>query len=223
MFILVLLPFGIFSEVLRYFYAKANDTLNRACDPATCLKLLDRLKRIDILHQFRIMGAYLRGFALVDLDRSPEVPKMLETQLGTGLTAKRKLDFEYNYLLFLVACAEDDFKELTLHYAQIQKIFQMSRRRDAGILSLESMILGIYLYQSHKYSEAQTAFDAVDASLLTPREQAYYEYFYALSLYARKKTDAAQEHFLKACSLGPLLPHITASRPDAGNTKNAKM
>lgn len=177
LFILILLPFGIFSEVLRYFYARANDTLHEACDPAACLKLLDRLKKIDFLHQFRVMGAYLRGFALIDLNRSREVPEMLEEQLGTNLTAKRKLDFEYNYLLFLTACAKGERRELEMRYGQIEKIFQMNRRANAGILSLEQMIKGIYLCQCRKYPEARAALDAVDAGLLTPREQAHYRHF----------------------------------------------
>lgn len=189
LFFLVLLPLGIYSEILRYFYAKAHDALNKNCDPERCLKILDSSEKADFLHQFQVMSCHLRARALIDLKRFHEAEEILNRQNNSRQTSKLKMDFEYNYLMFLIACAENDRKKLNTYYEIICRIFHLSKHRNADIRSLESMISGIYLYKAHRYPEAKRAFESVNINLLSAHEQAYYTYYHDALLHKKAKTE----------------------------------
>ena len=222
--LLVLFPFGIYYEILRYLYARANELIYTACDAEGCLRLAEKAEKADFTHQFRIQICYLKGFALLDLNRSGEAEQVLEQEAGTELTAKRKLDFEYNYLMFQLAAVRNDRKELKAYYEKICRIFNLGRRINNGVKSLEAVIRGTYLTLTRQYQQAEKAFDIVRIQDLKRREQAYYCYYLSACEYALGKKKQAEKTYEKACATAPGLPYITGvdpcdSQPDAGEKK----
>lgn len=223
LFILLLLPVGIYLEILRYFYAKANDALNIDCDAARCYKLITIVEKADLIRRFKVSVCYLKGFALLSLNRSGEVKEMIEKQLGAGMTAKRKLDFEYNYLMFSIAAVRDDKAELKSSYENMRRIFKLSKRISGDIRSLESLIDAIYQCRTHQYKAAEASFARIRAGALKPHEQAYYYYYLAILCSETKREDDAHSYYEKACETAPKIPYITEVNPcPPKNVKNKK-
>ena len=218
LFFLLFVPVGIYYEILRYLYGKASDALNVRCDAAGCLKLAERTAKADLFQRFRVSVYYLQGFALLDLNRPDEAEERIE-KLGSSLTSKRKLDFEYNYLMFQISAARGDRKRMKAHYDGMRRIFSMNRRVSTGIRSLEALADGICLYRQHSLEAAEKALRLAVPEDLKQREQAYYYWYYSAVLYAMDRKRQAEELYEKAREMAPGLPFIIETSPCGENTE----
>jgi len=211
--LLAIVPFGVWCEVLRCLYLKANDALNLSCDPKRCLRLLSVVQKTDILHQYQVLAPYLRGFAQLDMNHAAAVEGSVLTQAGTAMTAKRRLDFEFNFLMFSAAVALHDFPKTQQYFETLQRIFSVAKRTTADIISLQKLISGIFLLRSTRISEAAAVLNTVNPEALKPRMRAYF-CFYLSELYlASGQRGAAEEAYRKAVSLAPAILLIAEHGP----------
>lgn len=221
LFFLIFVPAGVYYEVLRWLYAKASDTLNNECDAEECLKLTSILIKADITKRFQISTNYLQIFALVDLNCPDEAEKKMEF-LDSTLPAKRKMDFEYNYLRFILSNVRGERKSMKVYYDGMHRIFNINSRVSGDIRSLESMINAVWFYNTHCYEAAEKSFRSVKPEALKQREKAYYYYYFSAFLYSCGKKCQAKEAYKKACETAPQLPYIMDVCPFKEETNGTK-
>lgn len=199
----VFIPFGLWYEMIRYKYTKCNDYLHDRCCPNKVLRLTQFIYKYDIFKRYKLQTMYLEGFALIDLARMEDaknfILKSLDRLAGTG----KKLNFEYNYLNFMLWTIEKDRKEVQIYYTSLKKIFSMNKNSNENILSLKYMVDGIYCYTNKQYKNAKMFFDRVKSELLGKHECAWYYFYFSKILYENNEVKNSTQYFLKACEMAP--------------------
>lgn len=200
---LILAPFGIWCEVVRFFYTRANDALNENCDPERCLKLLHFVRCADILHMFQYTAPYLQGFATLDLNQLDKVEPQLSKALAGQSASKYMGSFEYRYLMFSVYAENGDREQMNEHYDALGRIINAGKRTAADVMSLRQLLCGIYQLKNGKNEDAATAFENVNPEALKPRMRAYYHFYIAQLLQAVQQQAQAKDAYQKAVALAP--------------------
>lgn len=214
--LLLFVPFGVLYEVIRFFFAKASDGLNKECDPEQARRYVTRVRRLDFLKRYRTQLAYLDGFITLDENRIKAEIDNINDQLLRLPNSNRKLDFQYNYLLFSCYVELCDKKNTAQYYDAVRKIIGLRERPGNDLISLGNFVYGIYNLFEKNYDKAQNAFNKVKPQDLSERERARY-YFYSARLSARMgDTEEMEKNYQTAIELAPAIQMITANKPRVG-------
>lgn len=201
--LLLAVPVGIWTEIIRYCYTAASDALNEKCDPLRCMKLNRFVRRGDILQQFTSLALYQGAFAMLDMDQSDQILPYLEKYGTANSRRAERINFDGNYLLFSLAAVSGDRKAMKLHYQQLERLMDNAKSKNADMMTLQMVIAGIYLAASRDSAEAIQIFETVELERIRPREQAYYYYYFAKACAAANQTDRAAELYGKARTMAP--------------------
>ncbi len=212
-FLLLFVPFGLLYELVRYYFGKSSDALNRQCDPALALRCLGVVRRADLLSRYRTQAGHLEGLALLDQDRVGEAQTLIETRLDKLLGTNTSLHFEYNYLCFSVAAVCGDKEKLQDCHAALKKIIGLKQKPGADLVSLFNCIDGIFHLQCRAYDAAEEAFDRVQLEALSTREQARCFYYRAVLCARQKAPEASQQLYERALALAPEIALFQNHKP----------
>ena len=207
-FILLVIPAGIYSEVLRFLYARASDILHEKCDAGQCVVVLEKFEKLDFMHLYRKSTDCLKGCAYLDLNRMQEVESIVAGPGENTEAIKKKMDFEYQYLAFLYAGTGKDRKKLEEHYGELCRIFSVSRNKSSDMEAMYGLIKGIYLYWANRSGEAEAILERLDYKRLKKHEQVYYFYYYACALKKENKKKRSEEVWKEGRCMAKKMPYI---------------
>ena len=211
--VLILIPFGLWFEFVRYVYTLGNKELNILGEPEKCLKHTHFVMKVDFfLHQYEEMAPYQEGLAMMDLNMINDAKTRIRDRLGKRYEKEKQHNFELNFLLFTIAVAKKDSTDLKRCHENINKILGAQPRLSADVTTLKNYIEGIYLMQTGEYIKARNIFESLDIKAFKNRQLAYYYFYYSIILnntFAKDK-DKAQEMYKKALEIYPKNEYIKA-------------
>ena len=207
-FILLVIPAGIYYEALRFLYARASDILHEKCDASQCVVVLEKLEKLDFMHLYRKSTDSLKGCAYLDLNRMQEVESIVAGSRENTEVVKKKMDFEYQYLAFHYAGTGKDRKKLEEHYGELCRIFSVSRNKSSDMEALYGLIKGMYLYWANRSGEAEAILERLDYKRLKKHEQVYYFYYYACALKKENKKKRSEEVWKEGRCMAKKMPYI---------------
>lgn len=209
--VLVLIPFGLWFEFVRYIYTLGNKELNITGEPEKCLKHTRFVMKVDFfLHQYEEMAPYQEGLALMDLNMINEAKQQIRDRLGKRYDKEKEHNFELNFLLFSIAVAKKDPTDFKRCYEKMNKILGAQPRLSADVATLKNYIEGIHLMQNGEYIKAKNIFESLDTNAFKNRQLAYYYFYYSRILNNTNAKEKAQEAYNKALEIYPKNEYIKA-------------
>jgi len=205
-------PFGTLYEIIRFQYAKANDSLHQHCNPKAAMQHLRFVNRADFLKRYILQAAYLESAAMIDQNEIDDAEKFIADRLDKMLNTNKKLNFEYNYLHFTICVVREDKKQIHAYYLALERIFQVQKKFHTDLLSLKSSIDGAYYLTEGRLDKSQKAFSKANPDLLGNRERAWHYYYLSRLSYQLNQPNYAEQYYIQATRLAPGIP-LFSNRP----------